>query len=83
MFLGKLAIVVAGHILSTGVCAVPPPWGVPSGLKSRERCAPPGALVGVSVRSLIQTLCCVATIHITRVPCTQKSRPVSWGCELT
>lgn len=45
MFMGKLAIMVADHILGTGVGTILPPWGVLGGLKSREQCAPPGALV--------------------------------------
>lgn len=62
MFTGKLAIMVAGHILGTGVGTILPPWGVLGGLKSREQCAPPGALVGVSVRTLTQTPWCAVTI---------------------
>lgn len=58
--MGKLTIMVAGHILGT----VPPPWGgVLGGLQSREECAAPGAFVGVNVRTLTETLCSVVTIH--------------------
>lgn len=35
-----------------------------SDLQSREECAAPGVLLGVSMRTLTQTLCCVVTIHM-------------------
>lgn len=63
-----------------GVCTVPLPWWVLGSLRNREEYAPPGALVDVSMRMLIQTLCCVVTTHMPGVHVDPETK--SWGYEL-